>query len=491
MDLRPDPKPDGGGEASRQPPSEGAQRVVGRAALGLAEAWVRRALAAPPLLFAACFLTVAWWEAQSAVDITARSLRATETAAASQQELYWAIVPGRDHRAEPMSPDDPRHPRLRLTLALAFETDDGRQGRLRLQGPDRGNWATETYFLRPLRHVGDAATLALPLKLRIDPGYRQALSGARPGHGRFSDAANHLEAVERAIDRPLEILAFTWWLAEPREVTVHYQPSDPQRAVLASQRSGHLGALLLAATGASLVVVIGLSFLGWACRLLAYDLPPWMVAAGALAIVVAVPWWSPQISRFLPWLGSTDEPTVERLLSVLGPEPTPERIALGPPTQAAELEVIEWDLPRSRDADLLAFLRLERGNRRFASVEQAYAALLDDITARIVTAPSSELATFMLRARELCGPDRAPLDEALMEGAHLVAQDAARPEEIRTLAADLVRELGRRLSYTYYELASAERRARLEPFRRHPDPYVADQVRRQIDMLREHGGRGY
>lgn len=491
MDPRPEEPDDFEGRPRPGKAQEGTWALVIKALLALGEGWARRLLATGGLVVGACFLTVAWWEARPILDLLERNLSAGEEALASQHELYWTIVPGQDRHAQPSAPGSPQGPRLRLELVLGFEASDGSQNRLRLLGPERGMWAMAHYFLRPLQHLGESAVLTMPVELRIAPSYREDLMGTPVIYGPHPQGTTLLEAVERDIDLPLELLAFTWWLSEPRQVPISYRPKAPERGWASNLTSLRGARVLESAIGMGMMALIALVSLSFSLRFLFRDPPEWLLASGLAAIFLTVPWWSPQLGRILPWLGDADESAIESLLGALAPDPTPDRISMAPGDEDLEFEVIRWDLSRSRGAELLDFLRLERGERRFESAEAAYGAILDDITQRIVSAPSNELARFFQQLTGLLREGEYPLQEALLEGADRVAADPGRPEELRTLAARALASSVQRLDYSYYEFASAERLARLRPFRQHPDPEIAERVRKEIDWLQEHGHRGY
>jgi hypothetical protein len=470
-----------------EPARPDTQVVVAKAVLGLGVRWALRIAATAPLVMGGSFLTAAWWELRPTFVSLVRTVGAGEQGVATQHELYWRVVPGRDRSARPSSPEAPRAPRLRLEMVLGFEASDGAHGGLRLAGPDRGHWATAQSFLQPLLHLGDAATLSLPVQLRIDPEYRQALGVAPEIVGASARGQSFLEQIEESIDQPLEILAFSWWLSEPKEVPVSYRRKAPDRAVPTTIPAVSPGYRALNHIfGAAVMAFIAFFMLVGALRLLAHDLSPRWYAILTGAIFLTVPLWSPHLDSIVTRLSNADESMIEDALFAIAAEPTPDRLTLMAATADTDLEVIEWDLSQSRDADLLHFLALDRGGRRFESFEAAYAAILDDIAERITTAPTAELAPVFASVTDFRRPgDR--LQEALLEGVWQVAKDSGRSEELRELAEQAFASIARHMHYSYYELASAERLARLQPFRRHPDPEVAKRIREQMERLREHG----
>lgn len=433
-------------------------------------------------MFGIAFAHIAWQQVVPEANGALRQLLATEQAVASQSELYWEVKPGRDFRAAPDEPGQPRAPRFQMRLSLGYEGPEGTE-QLHIGGTDTGMWGEPGMLVYPLLHLSHMATFDGVPELRVPPDYLEQLKNAPASYYQAPDGANEVEGILQQLDKPLDYLAVSWLLAERQEVDVAYSPYLEDFAVVPPLGSylSFLGTLF-----SSLVILLpAFAFVAYAVTLMFLGSSKQFKGRVILLLFMTLPIWSSQLNKLLPLLGDKVADNTLRLGGMIEREYPPDylRVAGDPLDDYVSLRV---EPEQSRLKPQMDFLALDRAGRQFDHIEAVYEAIYDDITKRIVTATDAELLELIgtMRPRKYCSH---VLGMAFLEGMHAVAQDINRPKNVREGAACIVRSIARSISYGYYQLAPKAKTDRMRAYLPHEsDPETHQRMAERIDWILEY-----
>jgi hypothetical protein len=284
----------------------------------------------------------------------------------------------------------------------------------------------------------------------------------------------------RRLDQPVIREAFLWRHAEPADgIAVRYDPADPSRALPAALMQSKWPPALyygIAAFVIAFLAVWGLGFFAAGFSIVARDLPrrvaPWVFLAG----VASTPLWAPHLVRAVRLVGGEGslfvdlflrEFTIQKFLGFRLPEPLPE---------SADVETVRYGWAESRHTAPLAYLVLDRGGRTFATDDEAYAALADQVTARTTALGDSDLLVLLAELRK-DDHDGAELGEPFLDALRIVSLDPARFEAVPRFARKVLAETLAGMDFDANAFARGERLRRVQQLVAHPDRTVAERAR--------------
>jgi len=232
----------------------------------------------------------------------------------------------------------------------------------------------------------------------------------------------------------------------------------------------------IAAFVIAFLAVWGLGFFAAGFAVVARGLPrrvaPWVF----LACVASTPLWAPHLVRAARVVGGDDsllvdlllrEFTIQKFLGFRLPEPLPE---------AADVETVAYGWTESRHTSPLAHLALDRGGRSFATDDEAYAALADQVTARTVALGDSDLLVLLAELRK-DDHEGAELAEPFLDALRTVGLDKARYAAVPPFARKVLAETLGGMAFDPNAFAWQERLRRVKALLSYPDAAVAERAR--------------
>ena len=462
--------------SSPPPVPEGLARMAQGLVLGRLTGW----LGWPFLLLGAAGLAVTWTNLSTFLGYERLKRAATAEARARVSELYWDVVspasvgPVIGGQTAPVS---------RLAFRLSYSSPDGRPWSLSFRG-DPDSWSAvplSVFDFVPVPRL----TYRFPREYLAQLKRTQAELwpwAYDPKAPAGSKTAWHSEydLFWRRLDRPLIREAFLWRHAEPAEgIAVRYDPANPSRALPAAllevkwPRALYYG---IAAFVIAFLAVWGLGFFAAGFAVVARGLPrrvaPWVF----LACVASTPLWAPHLVRAARVVGGDDsllvdvllrEFTIQKFLGFRLPEPLPE---------AADVETVAYGWTESRHTSPLAHLALDRGGRSFATDDEAYAALADQVTARTVALGDSDLLVLLAELRK-DDHEGAELAEPFLDALRTVGLDKARYAAVPPFARKVLAETLGGMAFDPNAFAWQERLRRVKALLSYPDAAVAERAR--------------
>jgi hypothetical protein len=455
-------------------------RALARVAQGLVLGRLTGWLGWPFLLLGAAGLAVTWANVSTLFGYERLKRAATAEARARVSELYWDVVspasvgPVIGGHTEPVA---------RLAFMLSYSSPDGRAWSLSFRGdPDNQSVVPLTVFdFVPVPRL----TYRFPREYLAELKRKQADLwpwAYDPKAPAGSKTAWHSEydLFWRRLDRPLIREAFLWRHAEPAEgIAVRYDPADPSRALPAALMQGKLPPALyygIAAFVIGFLAAWGLGFFAAGFAVVARGLPrrvaPWVF----LACVASTPLWSPHLVRAARFVGGEDsllvdvllrEFTIQKFLGFRLPEPLPE---------PADVETVRYGWAESRHTAPLAYLALDRGGRAFATDDEAYAALADQVTARTVALADSELLVLLAELRK-DDHEGAELAEPFLDALRAIGLDKERFPAVPEFARKVLAETLGGMTFDPNAFARGERLRRVQRLLAYPDKTVAERAR--------------
>ena len=463
---------------SDSPPTQSGP--VARAVQGLVAGRVVGWMAIPFALLGAAGLAVTWTNVSTFLGYEKLRRAATAEARARVSELYFDVLPPGAVGPVIGGQTDPT---TRVAFRLEYDAADGRRRSLSFLG-DPDTWSVVPLSVFDFVQVPG-------LTYRVPREYLERLKRTQaalwpwaydPKAPAGSKTAWHSEydLFWRRLDRPLIREAFLWRHGETADgIQLRYDPADPSHALPAALLQSKWPAALhygVAAFVIAFLAVWGLGFFAAGFAFLAGGLPnrakPWVF----MACVASTPLWAPHLVRAARFVGGENsllvdvllrEFTIQKFLGFRLPEPLPE---------PRDVETIPYDWARSRHTAPLSFLALDRGGRTFATDDEAYAALADQVTARTVALGDSELLTLLaeLRKEEHEG---AELAEPFLEAMRVVSLDKGRFEAIPRFARKVLAETLGGMTFDPNAFAWKERLRRVKALVSYPDATVAERAR--------------
>jgi hypothetical protein len=280
----------------------------------------------------------------------------------------------------------------------------------------------------------------------------------------------------RRLDRPLIREAFLWRHAEtPEGIAVRYDPQDPSRALPAALLQGKMPPVLyygVAAFVIGFLALWGLGFFAAGFAFLARGLPrraqPWVF----VACVASTPLWTPHLVRAARLVGGADsllvdvllrEFTIQKFLGFRLPEPMPE---------ANDMETVAYGWARSRHTAALGHLTLDRGARTFATDDEAYRALADQVTARTLALGDAELLALLAELRK-DEHEGAELAEPFLDAMRIVGTDKTRFPAVPGFARKVLAESLGGMTFDPNAFAWRERLQHVRTLLSYPDDRVS------------------
>ena len=436
-------------------------------------------MAIPFALLGAAGLAVTWANASTFLGYERLKRAATAEARARVSDLFFEVVP--PGSVGPVIGGN-TEPVTRLGFRLSYASADGRPWSLSFRG-DPDAWSVVPLSVFDFIQVPG-------LTYRFPRNYLEQLKRTQaalwpwaydPKAPAGSKTAWHSEydLFWRRLDRPLIREAFLWRHGEtPDGIPVRYDPNDPSRALPAALMQSRMpGALYygIAVFVVGFLAVWGLGFFAAGFAFLAGGLPgrakPWVF----LACVASTPLWAPHLVRAARFVGEDSllvdvllrEFTIQKFLGFRLPEALPE---------PRDVETIPYDWARSRHTASLSFLALDRGGRTFATDDEAYAALADQVTTRTVALGDSELLALLAELRK-DDHEGAELAEPFLEAMRVVSLDKARFEAVPPFARKVLAETLGGMAFDPNAFAWKERLRRVKALVSYPDPTVAERAR--------------
>ena len=452
---------------------------LARAAQGLVLGRLTGWLGWPFLVLGAAGLAVTWTNLSTFLGYERLKRAATAETRARVSDLYWDVVspaslgPVIGGQTEPMA---------RLAFRLSYSSPDGRPLSLSFRG-DPDIWSVvplSVFDFVPVPRL----TYRFPREYLAQLKREQADlwpwaydPHAPPG----SKTAWHSEydLFWRRLDQPLMREAFLWRHAEPADgIAVRYDPADPSRALPAALMQSKWPPALyygIAAFVIAFLAVWGLGFFAAGFSIVARDLPrrvaPWVFLAG----VASTPLWAPHLVRAARLVGGDSslfvdlllhEFTIQKFLGFRLPEPLPE---------SADVETVRYGWAESRHTAPLAYLVLDRGGRTFATDDEAYAALADQVTARTVALGDAELLVLLAELRK-DDHEGAELAEPFLDAMRTIGLDRARFPKVPEFARKVLAGTLAGMSFDPNEFARDERLRRVKALLAYPDRKVAERA---------------
>jgi hypothetical protein len=461
---------------SSPPPVPGA---MARAAQGLVLGRMTGWLGWPFLVLGAAGLAVTWTNVSTFLGYERLKRAATAEARARVSELYWdvlppgAVGPAIGGQTEPMA---------RLAFRLSYSSPDGRPWSLSFRG-DPDMWSVVPLSVFDFVQV-PRLTYRFPREYlaRLKRTQAQMWPWAYdPKAPAGSKTAWHSEydLFWRRLDRPLIRQAFLWRHAvTPEGIAVRYDPADPSRALPAALLQGKwppAGHYAIAAFVIGFLAVWGLGFFAAGFAFVARDLPrrarPWVF----LACVASTPLWAPHLVRAARFVGEETllvdillrEFTIQKFLGFRLPDPLPE---------PGDVDTVAYGWTESRHTAPLAWLALDLGGRSFATDDEAYAALADQVTARTVALGDAELLVLLAELRK-DDHEGAELAEPFLEAMRVVSLDKGRFEAVPRFARKVLAETLGGMTFDPNAFAWKERLRRVKALLSCPDTTVAERAR--------------
>lgn len=437
-------------------------------------------MAIPFALLGAAGLAVTWTNLSTFVGYERLKRAATAEARARVRELYFEVVP--PGAAGPVIGGQ-TEPMTRLAFRLDYSSPDGRSRSLSFLGdPDSES-------IVPLSVFDFVQVPGLSYRFPREYLSRLKRTQARlwpwaydPNAPAGSKTAWHsdYDLFWRRLDRPLIREAFLWRHAEtPDGIPVRYDPADPSRALPAAMLRSTMPPALyygVAAFVIGFLAVWGLGFFAAGFAVLSRGLPkraaPWVF----LACVASTPLWAPHLVRLARFVGGENsllvdvllrEFTIQKFLGFRLPEPL---------HQPADVEIVPYGWAESRHTAPLAYLALDRGGRAFATDDEAYAALADQVTARTVALGDSELLVLLAELRKE-DHEGAELAEPFLEAMRVVSLDKGRFEAVPRFARKVLAETLGGMTFDPNAFAWKERLRRVKALLSYPDAGVAERAR--------------
>jgi hypothetical protein len=200
-----------------------------------------------------------------------------------------------------------------------------------------------------------------------------------------------------------------------------------------------------------------------------------MLSATLLAIVASTPLWAPYLVRAARLLGEDAlivdillrEFTIQKFLGFRLPEPLPD---------PGSAETVRYDWASSRHTAGLGAVTLARPARTFATDDEAYRALVDELTARTVAKADADLLVLFaeLRKDEHEGADLA---EPFLDALRAVSLDSARFPAVPRFARTVLAHTLTAMQFDPHAFARAERLRRVQQLLAYPDATVAERAR--------------
>lgn len=440
-------------------------------------------MAIPFALLGAAGLAVTWTNLSTFLGYERLKKAATAEARARVSELYFEVLP--PGAAGPVIGGQTEL-KTRLAFRLDYSSPDGRSRSLSFVGdPDTESVVPLSVFdfvqvpglvfRFPREYLAELKRTQADLwPWAYDP---KAPSGSKTAwHSEY-------DLFWRRLDRPLIREAFLWRHAEtPDGIPVRYDPADPSRALPAAMMRSRMPPALhygVAVFVIGFLAVWGLGFFAAGFAFLARGLPkraaPWVF----LACVAATPVWAPYLVRAARFVGGDDslivdvllrEFTIQKFLGFRLPEPLPE---------AGDAETVRYHWTESRHTAPLAYLALDPRGRTFATDDEAYAALADQVTARTVALGDSELLVLLAELRK-DDHEGAELAEPFLGALRAIGLDKARFPAVPEFARKVLAETLGSMVFDANAFARGERLKRVKQLLAYPDRTVAERARAYV-----------
>ncbi len=240
------------------------------------------------------------------------------------------------------------------------------------------------------------------------------------------------------LDRPMHALAVEWVSASrDGSVPVRYDPGEPGNFLFAD---AFAAATAAQSRGCSIVTGLLLGGLGAFVLIVAVSLltagtsNAWVPRVLFCGILLATPVSSRLLQSAGAWLGL---PALHVAFLREWTASTDPRSRVGFLEEAAG-RAGDWleypiDLAHSRHQEAFAFFTVTRGDRRFASFDEAMAAISAQVASQMVTLPASTLIDFFKALdRHMAGEDG--WDGPFLEGTRQLALDTTRSASLRSWA---------------------------------------------------------
>jgi hypothetical protein len=465
------------GPPAGPPPAPGpAARAVQGLVVGRLRGWG----AVPFALLGAAGLAVSWTNLSTFVGYERLKKAATAETRARVSELYFEVLP-------PGAAGPVIGGQTELAIRVAFRLEYSPAAGQRWWLSFRGDPDTESVV--PLSAFDFVQVPGL--SYRFPRAYLEQLKRTQaelwpwaydPKAPAGSKTAWHsdYDLFWRRLDRPLIREAFLWRHAEtPEGIALRYDPHDPSRALPAALLQSRMPPALyygVAAFVIGFMTLWGLGFFAAGFAFLGRGLPrraaPWVF----IACVASTPLWAPYLVRAARLVGGGNsllvdvllhEFTIQKFLGFRLPEPLPG---------ASDSETVAYGWAQSRHTAALGPLALDRGGRTFATDDEAYRALADQLTARTVALGDAELLTLLAELRK-DDHEGAELAEPFLESMRVVSLDEARFPAVRRFARTALAATLAGMTFDPDAFARGERLRRVAALAAYPDAKVAERAR--------------
>jgi hypothetical protein len=433
----------------------------------------------PFALLGAAGLAVTWTNLSTLIWYERFKANATAESRARVSDLYWEVAP-----IESLGPaiGGRKGPCSRLAFRLSYPSADGRSWSLSFRGD------ADTESVAPLTGFGFVEVPGLRFLVPRDYLARMKATQAElwpwaydPKAPAGSKTAWHSEydLFWRRLDHPLIREAFLWRHAEtPQGIPVRYDPADPSRALPTALMQSEMPPALrwgVAIFVVGFLALWGLGFFAAGFASLAGGLSRRAKAWTFLACVASTPLWAPHLVRLARFVGGETllveillrEFTIQKFLGFRLPEELPE---------PRDVETVRYDWVRSRHTAPLARFALDRGGRTFATDDEAYRALADQLTAQTAALGDADVLVLLseLSQEEHEG---AELTEPFLAALNALSTDANRHSSVRAAARAVLSQTLAGMDFDAAAFARGERLVRVRELTRHPDPKVAERAR--------------
>jgi len=433
-------------------------------------------MSVPFALLGAAGLAVSWTNLSTFVGYERLKAAATAEARGRVSEMYFDVLP-----PGAVGPVIGGHtePVTRLAFRVDYSAADGRARSLSFRGDPDTESAVPLSLFDFVQVPGLSFRFPREYLARLKRTQAELWPWAYdPKAPPGSKTAWHSEydLFWRRLDRPLIREAFLWRHAEtPEGIAVRYDPQDPSRALPAALLQGKMPPVLyygVAAFVIGFLALWGLGFFAAGFAFLARGLPrraqPWVF----VACVASTPLWTPHLVRAARLVGGADsllvdvllrEFTIQKFLGFRLPEPMPE---------ANDMETVAYGWARSRHTAALGHLTLDRGARTFATDDEAYRALADQVTARTLALGDAELLALLAELRK-DEHEGAELAEPFLDAMRIVGTDKTRFPAVPGFARKVLAESLGGMTFDPNAFAWRERLQHVRTLLSYPDDRVS------------------
>jgi hypothetical protein len=140
---------------------------------------------------------------------------------------------------------------------------------------------------------------------------------------------------------------------------------------------------------------------------------------------------------------------------------------------------VSYDWAASRHTAALGRITLDRGGRTFATDDEAYRGLVDEVTAKTVALGDADLLTLFAELRK-DEHEGAELAEPFLDALRAVSPDSTRYEAVPRFARTVLAHALAGMQFDPRAFAWRERLRRVRPLLAYPDAKVSQRAREYV-----------